>query len=179
MEIHKMEKQLIAGALLVAGAMASIGAVAGYVAVSRPLYAEVVTVEPVTRLVTVQRQDCPDSHASRGKKGQRRLTGTVIGGMVGGVIGRQSGDGSGPNVATMAAAAGDANAGDRVRKTMQETSPEGRCRIVNRTEQQAYAYDVRYRFDGKLGTVRMGHQPGARIPVRDGKLDLLAAEAKI
>ena len=171
-----MEKPLLAGALLVAGAMASIGAVAGFVAASRPLYAEVVTVEPLTRPMSVRRQECRDPQASRGKADPQSLTGTVIGGMVGGVIGTPAIDGGGRTLAAVADAGDVATAGDRVQKAVQEKGGEARCRFVNRTEQQVYAYDVRYRFDGRLGSVRMDHEPGARIPVRDGKLELKSSD---
>jgi len=169
-----MEKPLLTGALLVAGAVASIGAVAGFVSASRPVYAEVVTVEPLTRAVSVQQQECVDPQAARGKstKDPHRIAGTVIGGMVGGVIGHQIGDGRGQTVATVAGAAGGAYAGNRVQKAVQDKARDPKCRIVNRTEQKVYAYDVRYRLDGRLGKVRMEHAPGPRIPVKDGKLIL-------
>ena len=31
-------------------------------------------------------------------------------------------------------------------------------------------YDVKYRLRGEEGQVRMDHEPGERIPVRDGEL---------
>lgn len=173
-----MERPLLVGALLVTGAVASIGAVGGYVAASRPEYAQVVKVEPVTKAVTVKEQECKDVRVTRKKtpKDEDRIAGTVIGGMVGGVIGHQFGGGTGKTVATVVGATGGAVAGNQIQKKVQEkntvTANERQCRIVNRTEQQVVAYDVRYRWDGKLGTVRMDHEPGERIPVRDGKLVL-------
>jgi uncharacterized protein YcfJ len=32
------------------------------------------------------------------------------------------------------------------------------------------AYDVRYRLHGKTTKVRMDHNPGTRLPVREGKV---------
>lgn len=173
-----MDRAILKGALLVAGAVASIGAVAGFVAVTRPEYARVVNVEPVTEAVTVRQQECKDVQATRKKtpKDEHRITGTVIGGMVGGVIGHQFGNGAGKTVATVAGAAGGAYAGNQVQKKMQDkdtyAAGERRCQVVNRTEQKVVAYDVRYRLDGKVGTVRMDHEPGERIPVKNGKLVL-------
>lgn len=167
-----MDKSLLVGALLVAGAVASIGAVAAFVVASSPQYAQVVKVDPVTKAVTVREQECRDTQVSRKKpvKDTDRIAGTVIGGMVGGVIGHQFGSGTGNTVATVAGATGGAVAGNQVQKKVQErnTIPANQrnCRIVNRTEQKIIAYDVRYRFDGKLGTVRMDREPGPRIPVR-------------
>jgi uncharacterized protein YcfJ len=34
---------------------------------------------------------------------------------------------------------------------------------------------VRYRFEGRIGSVRMDHEPGGRIPVRNGRLVLSGA----
>lgn len=169
-----MEKPLLAGALLVAGAMASIGAVAGFVAASRPLYAEVVDVKPITRPEAVKEQECRDTRMSRGKsaKSSQRMAGTAIGGMVGGVIGHQFGEGGGR---TLANAAGAADNGTQ--KAVQENNAHVRCRVVDRTEQRVYAYDVRYRLDGRLGKVRMDQAPGKRIPVKDGRLLLAAPDA--
>ncbi len=178
-----MEKQLIVGALLVAGAVASIGAVAGYVVASRPEFAQVVRVDPVTKAVTVLEQECKEGRVTKQNtvKDKNRIAGTVIGGMVGGVIGHQFSGGTGNTAATKAGAvsvpvAGNPVAGNQVQKKVQEktafTESERPCRIVNRTEQQIVAYDVRYIMDGKLGTVRMDHAPGPRIPVKDGRLVL-------
>ena len=170
-----MDKQWIVGALLVAGALASIGAVAGYVVASRPEFAQVVRVDPVTKAVTVLGQECKEARVTKQKsaKDKNRMAGTVIGGMVGGVIGHQFGGGT-RNTALNAGAGGGRVADNQMQKTVQEKNAfaesDRQCRIVNRTEQQVVAYDVRYRLDGKLGTVRMDHAPGPRIPVRDGKL---------
>ena len=172
-----MENPLIVGALLVTGAIASIGAVGGYVVASRPEYAQVVRVDPVRKAVTVQEQECRDVQVTKKKpKDGNRIAGKVIGGMVGGVIGHQFGSGSGNTAATIAGAAGGGLAGNQIQKKMQEKNTvaagERQCRLVNRAEQQIIAYDVRYRLDGQLGTVRMYHEPGRRIPVKEGRLVL-------
>jgi len=173
-----MNRPLLAGVLLVTGAAAAIGAVGGYVVASSPEYAQVVYVQPVTKAVAVKQQECRDLRASKTKpaKDKHRIAGVVIGGMVGGVIGRQFGGGSGKTLATVAGAAGGAVAGNQIRNKVQEENAlkaNGRkCRVVRRIEQQIVAYDVSYRFDRRLGTVRMEHAPGERIPVRDGKLVL-------
>lgn len=171
-----MEKPILQGILLVAGAVASIGAVAGFVVATRPEFAQVVNVEAVTQAVTVKQKECRAIQASGKKtpKDEHRIAGTVIGGMVGGVIGHQFGNGTGKTVATVAGAAGGGYAGNQVQKTVQSRKTAAangrRCPIVERTEQKIVAYDVRYRLDGKIGHVRMDHEPGERIPVRGGKL---------
>lgn len=171
-----MEKPFLVGAVLVVGAVASIGAVAGYVVASRPQFAQVVRVDPVTKAVTVREQQCEGMPVTKKKrvKEANRKAGTVIGGMVGGVMNDQIRGGTRKTVAIVADSADGVGAGNQIQKIGRDRNPvtvnDPRCRIVNRTEQKVVAYDVRYRFDGKLGMVRMEHEPGQRIPVRDGKL---------
>ena len=49
---------------------------------------------------------------------------------------------------------------------------EQRCTTVYDTHQEAQGFDVRYELGDEEGTVRMDHDPGERIPVRDGELVL-------
>jgi uncharacterized protein YcfJ len=37
------------------------------------------------------------------------------------------------------------------------------------SSQKQLGYEVRYRLDGREATVKMDHDPGDRIPVRDGQ----------
>lgn len=47
-----------------------------------------------------------------------------------------------------------------------------RCVTVYDMHIERNGYDVRYRIGNREGTVRMGHDPGERIPLRQGKLVL-------
>jgi uncharacterized protein YcfJ len=47
-----------------------------------------------------------------------------------------------------------------------------RCETVYDTHIERMGYDVRYRIRGQEGKVRMGHDPGKRIPLRSGQLVL-------
>ena len=49
---------------------------------------------------------------------------------------------------------------------------EKRCVTVYDTHIERSGYDVRYRIGEREGTVRMDHDPGDRIPLRQGKLVL-------
>jgi len=40
------------------------------------------------------------------------------------------------------------------------------------TSEHRMGYEVRYRLNGEEATVKMDHDPGERIPVRDGQLVL-------
>jgi uncharacterized protein YcfJ len=42
------------------------------------------------------------------------------------------------------------------------------------SSEKTTGYRVRYRLNGKEDTVKMDHDPGPRIPLRDGQLDLTA-----
>ena len=48
------------------------------------------------------------------------------------------------------------------------TTTEQRCTTVYDTHVERRGYDVRYRIGDQEGTVRMDHDPGNRLPVRDG-----------
>jgi len=52
------------------------------------------------------------------------------------------------------------------------TTTEKRCVTVYDTHIERKGYDVRYRIGDREGTVRMSHDPGDRIPLRQGQLVL-------
>jgi uncharacterized protein YcfJ len=101
--------------------------------------------------------------------------------VVGGVFGHQIGGGPGRDLATVAGAAGGGYAGNRIQKTLQDkdtyTTTEQKCATVYDSSQKRTGFEVRYRLNGKEATVKMDHDPGDRIPVRDGQLVLDKAVA--
>jgi uncharacterized protein YcfJ len=174
-----MNKSLITG--LVAGAVVATAgaAVAGYALKHKePAYAQVVDVQPVQKTIKTPRQECHDEAVTQQAptKDPKQITGTVIGAVVGGVVGNQIGDGSGKKIATGAGAAAGGYAGNRIQKRMQDgrtvTTTEKRCVTVYDTHIERNGYDVRYRIGETEGTVRMDHDPGDRIPLRQGQLVL-------
>jgi uncharacterized protein YcfJ len=148
-----------------------------------PQYAEVLAVTPVAKTLKVARQDCHDEQVTRVRetKDPHQVAGSVVGAVVGGVLGNQVGGGSGKAIATVAGAAGGGYAGNRIEKRMQQgntyTTTEQRCVTVYDTKQKSLGYDVRYRLDGKVATVRMQHDPGPRIAVVNGELVLQSKPA--
>ena len=76
----------------------------------------------------------------------------------------------------VAGAAGGGYAGNRIQKNLQDkdttTTTEQKCATVYDSSQKRTGFEVRYRLNGKEATVRMDHDPGDRIPVRDGQLVL-------
>jgi uncharacterized protein YcfJ len=107
-------------------------------------------------------------------KDAKRVTGAVLGAVVGGVVGNQIGDGDGQKVATVAGAAAGGYAGSKIQKRMQDSNThqttERRCRTVRDEHEVPDGYQVSYVWRGGKRTVRMDHDPGRRIPVKDGEL---------
>jgi uncharacterized protein YcfJ len=176
-----MDKSLVTGLVIGAAVAAGAGAVAGLKLLNKgPQYAEVLNVTPMTRTIHTPRQECHDEQVTRKApvKDEHQVLGTVAGAVIGGVIGHQIGGGSGRDIATVAGAAGGGYAGNRVQKNLQDrdttTTTEQKCATVYDSSEKITGYQVRYRLGGKESTVKMDHDPGPRIPLRDGQLDLTA-----
>jgi uncharacterized protein YcfJ len=176
-----MDKSLVTGLVIGAAVAAGAGALAGLKLMNRgPEYAEVLKVTPVTRTIHTPRQECHDEQVTRQApvKDEHQVLGTIAGAVIGGVIGHQVGGGSGRDLATVAGAAGGGYAGNRIQKNLQDrdtaTTTEQKCATVYDSSEKITGYQVRYRLGGKEATVKMDHDPGPRIPLRDGQLDLTA-----
>jgi uncharacterized protein YcfJ len=176
-----MNKSLLTGLVIGAAAAAGAGAVAGLKMMNRgPNYAEVLKVTPVTKTVHSPRQECHDEQVTQKApvKAEHQVIGSIAGAVIGGVIGHQIGGGSGRDIATVAGAAGGGYAGNRIQKNLQDrdttTTTEQKCATVYDSSEKITGYQVRYRLGGKEASVRMDHDPGPRIPVHDGRLDLTA-----
>ncbi len=173
-----MNKSLVTGLVVGVVVAAAGGAVAGYKVLHGPEFAEVVDVKPVTKTVRTPRQQCHNEQVVQQAptKDPHQITGSVLGAVVGGVLGHQVGGGNGKKLATVAGAAAGGYAGNRIQKNMQDkntvTTTQQRCETVYDSHQERIGYDVRYRLGKEEGKVRMEHDPGERIPVRDGKLVL-------
>jgi len=178
-----MNRSMMVG--LVAGGIAAtaLGALATHQLIeNRQSYAQVTSVESVTKTVRTPRQVCNDVAVTHQAPTQdpKRVTGAVVGAVIGGALGNQFGHGSGKTAATVAGAAAGGYAGSKVQKNIQEgntyTTNEARCSTVYDTSEKANGYKVTYQLDGRTGTVHMDHDPGRRIPVKDGELVLVAAQ---
>lgn len=166
---------LVVGALIVT-AGAAIGGLGPFERHAK--YAEVVKVEPVSKQIRTPREVCEDQAVTTAAtpKDEHRIAGTVIGAVVGGVLGNQVGSGDGKKLATAAGAAAGGYAGNKVQQRVQDgktvTTTERQCRTEYDSHDKVVGYDVRYTLDGKTDTVRLDHDPGERIPVKDGQLVL-------
>ncbi len=176
-----MNKSMLIGTL--AGAIvATTGAsIAGYKMMTKEEFAEVVSVTPLTEQVKTPREACQDVAVTKQQptKDPHRVTGSIIGAVAGGVLGNALG-GHGSNTgAKVAGAAVGGIAGHEVQRKMQEnstyTTTEQHCNTVFDVSERTVGYDVRYRIGDAAGQVRLDHDPGARIPVRDGRLVLAEA----
>ena len=148
-----------------------------------PKYAEVLAVDPVKKAIRTPREVCKDVVVNHRKpvRDQHQVAGTVIGALAGGLIGNQIGAGSGKKLATVAGAAAGGYAGNKVQENMQAgdtyATTETRCTTVTDTSEKVVGYDVEYRLGEQVGRVRMDHEPGTRIPVRDGQLVLITEKS--
>jgi uncharacterized protein YcfJ len=173
-----MDSSMVKGIVLggIAMVVVSAGAVTGYKVMTKPKFADVVSVKEVTETIVTPREECQDVqvHHQAPTNDPNRVTGTVVGGVAGGLLGSAIGSGTGRTVATIAGAAGGAYVGNQVQKNQQQknvvTSTEHRCKTVNDTSQKLVGYDVTYRLEGKEGVVRTSFQPGPTLPVKDGQV---------
>lgn len=179
-----MNKSMLTGVIAGAVAVTAIGGVAGYKALNpEPEFAEVLAVEPVKETTKTPRDVCDEVVVNEQApvKDPNRIAGTAIGAVAGGLVGSQIGGGSGKTLATIAGAAAGGYAGHEVQKGMQEKSTvsrtETRCKTVYESHTKTVGYDVRYRLGDEEGQVRLDHEPGPRIPVKDGQLQLDAPTA--
>ncbi len=176
-----MDKSMMIGIVAGAVAVTAIGGFAGYKAMKGPDYAEVISAKEVTEKVRTPREVCSDVVVAHQApvKDENRIAGTAIGAVLGGVLGNQVGGGTGKTLATVAGAAGGGYAGNKVQQNMQESNQvsetKTRCKTVYDSSTKTIGYDVTYRLNDKQGVVRMDHNPGQRIPVRDGQLELTPA----
>lgn len=177
-----MDRSLLTGLVIGAAVAVGAGAVAGLKLMNQgPQYAEVLKVTPVVRTIRTPRQECHDEQVTRQApvKDEHQVIGTIAGAVIGGVLGHQVGGGSGRDLATVAGAAGGGYAGNRIQKNLQDrdtvTATEQKCETVYDSSEKTTGYHVRYRLNGKEASVQMDRDPGPRIPLRDGRLDLSAA----
>ncbi len=180
-----LNKSLLIG--LAGGAIAAtaVGGIASYEVSRRSAqYAEVVSVQQVFREVRAAHKVCGEVPVTKEApvRDQNRLAGTAIGAVLGGILGDQIGNGSGRTIAAVAGAAAGGYAGNTVQKNMQQSDRqavmEERCRMEYSNEKQPLGFDVTYNLDGKRHVLRMDHDPGPRIPVKDGHLVLNGRPAR-
>ena len=159
-------------AMVVLGA----GGVTGYKTLTKPKFAEVVSVKEITETVVTPREHCEDVQVQHQApvKDENRIAGTVAGGLAGGLLGSVVGGGKGKTLATVAGAAAGGYAGNQVQKNMQQkdvvTKTEHRCKTLNDKSQKVVGYNVTYRLDNKDGVVRTTFKPGSTLPVKDGQV---------
>jgi uncharacterized protein YcfJ len=139
-------------------------------------YAHVVRAEPVYREVRVSepREVCHEEPVTERTvyRGHADPGAVLVGAMIGGVIGHQFGGGHGRDAATAAGAVIGANhaAASTYRngRVVERTVYETQCERVReaRYVREVEAYDVTYRYHGRLYHTRTPDDPGSRIRVR-------------
>lgn len=168
--------KLLIGGIIGAVAITAVGAVAGYQMYGSANYADVISVKPVMKTISVPREECSNQlvTVTNQTKDSKQITGTIAGVVIGGVLGNQVGGGSGKDIATVAGAAAGGYAGNKIQEKMQEgnTHEESQrvCQTVYDSHEEAQGYDVTYRLDGQEQMVHMDHDPGSRIALEKGQL---------
>lgn len=140
--------------------------------------AEVIEVEPITRLVRVEtpRRECWDERVPvrHSPPYHGSATPTIIGGIIGGVVGNQFGKGDGNTLMTVAGALLGSSVGhDHARRHAaargytEYTATQTRCtvRTEYHEEERIEAYQVKYSYNGRVYLTRMREHPGDRVPV--------------
>lgn len=138
-------------------------------------YARVVSTQPVYQTVRVDqpRQECWNQPVTyRDQRYDNNVAaGGLIGAIAGGVIGHQFGGGGGRAVATavgaMVGAGVGANTAAANTPYYEQTGYQERCRTVadSHYENRIEAYDVTYRYNGRVYTTRLPYDPGDCIAV--------------
>jgi len=179
-----MSKAMIVGVVLGAVGLMASGVVSAYPLDERePEYADVLAVQPIRDDGGAPREACREVEVSRPAQvaDQHQIAGTLIGAVAGGLLGSQIGGGGGKKLAAVAGAVAGGYAGNKIQETLQarntQTGTETRCDSMAEGGGGVVGYDVKYRLGQEVGWVRMDHQPGARIPVRNGRLLLTREEA--
>jgi uncharacterized protein YcfJ len=171
-----MNKSMMIGSIIGAAVVTAGGAFAGYKVITTAHEATVVSVKELKKTVRTPRQECHDEQVTRTKpvKDTNRLVGTGIGAAVGGLIGNQFGGGNGKVLTTVAGVAAGGFAGNQIQKKVQQgntyTVTEQRCATVYDSSEVPTGYEVVYVLKGEQHQVRMDHDPGKTIPVKDGQI---------
>ncbi|HDY97924.1 MAG TPA: glycine zipper 2TM domain-containing protein [Pseudomonas sabulinigri] len=175
-----MNKSMLTGVLIGAAVATAGGAIAGYTAFAdkTPNQAEVLDVREIKETKSTPREVCNDVAVTRQKpvQDQHQVLGSVAGAVIGGVLGNQVGGGNGKKIATVAGAAAGGYAGNKTQERMQAgdtyTTTERRCDTAYDKHDEVVGYQVEYQIGEKTGSVRMDHDPGGSIPLKDGELVL-------
>lgn len=171
-----MNKSVLVGVVFGAGIATAFGGFAGYRMLSGSGYAQVLSVAPVTESVRTPREECGDHVVTRQEpvKDTHKIAGSVIGAVAGGLLGNAIGGGGKNTVAKIAGAAAGGYAGNKAQEEMQKNdtyqTTERTCKTVFDVSERTVAYDVKYQIGDTPGEVRMDHDPGDTIRLKDGKV---------
>lgn len=142
--------------------------------VRAPARARVLHVEPVSTSWQEPREVCQWVTVQKPVRVQQddRVARTLLGAAAGGLLGNQIGGGSGKKVATVIGALAGAQVGsqtgDRAPRTISTT--EQQCSTVMESRSRTSGYLVSYEYQGQIETIRTSREPGAYLPVENGRV---------
>lgn len=178
-----MNKSMLTGTILGVVVATAVGSFAGYRMLSKPEFANVLSVTPVTEQIETPREECENVVVTRQKavKDEHKIAGTLIGAVGGALVGDAIGGGGKNTGAKVAGAVVGGYAGNKTQGHMQANNTyqdtERRCNTVVDISERTVGYDVTYQLGEETGKVRMDYDPGAMIPVREGQLVLSRADS--
>jgi uncharacterized protein YcfJ len=173
-----MNKNMMIGSVLGAVAVTTAGSWAGYQALDSSKYAEVISAKQAMKTVSTPREECRDEivNQQRAVKDPQQIAGTVTGAVVGGLLGNQIGGGKGKKIATVGGAVAGGYAGNKIQEGMQERDTEQVvhqvCSMVYDKHEQKDGFNVIYRLDGREHSIHMKYDPGSKIPVKNGVVQI-------
>jgi uncharacterized protein YcfJ len=139
-----------------------------------PARARVLHVEPISTSWQEPREVCQWVTVQKPVRAQddTRVARTLLGAAAGGLLGNQIGGGSGKQVATVIGALAGAQVGsqtgDRAPRTISTT--EQQCSTVMESRSRTSGYLVSYEYQGQIETIRTSREPGAYLPVENGRV---------
>ncbi|QJQ96458.1 MULTISPECIES: glycine zipper 2TM domain-containing protein [Halomonadaceae] len=173
-----MNKSIVIGATLAVFGLGglAVGAYQVQNYAAAPQYADILRVDTVSRTVETPREVCENVVVSQRAPVQdhHRIAGTAAGAVVGGLLGNQIGGGSGKKLATVAGAVGGGFAGREVQGRMQNgnvtTTTQRQCHTVVDSQEEFQGYDVEYRYEDRVYSVRLDEAPqGSRVLMDNGR----------
>jgi uncharacterized protein YcfJ len=149
----------------------------GTVISSRPVYER--AIHPRKECYNEEVTDRPSEREYRrgNDRGERDLGGTIIGGIAGGLLGSQIGKGNGKTAAAAVGAVTGAVVGDKIANDgnnnnrrydddddrRPRTHTVQRCHEVEEEREEIRGYDVKYKFNGTVRSIRMSRDPGSKV----------------
>jgi uncharacterized protein YcfJ len=161
-----MKESTLTGILAGAAVLTATLAVASFrILEGEVAFAEVLAVQPVVETVQKAREECPEEITAGHHGGGGRVA-------IGAATIKASTIKASMTVPAGASTPATDGAADAAAREQAALDQVGKCTTVYDSILETVGYDVVYRLGDQEGTVRMDHDPGESIPVKNGELVL-------